>query len=447
MIYPEFPKEGDVIGVCAPSAGVGGKLDSFEASIEVLNDAGFEVWETDSVRSEDTPSAIAAIRGDEFNTLFADPDVAMAFCAAGGDYAIEMLPYIDQDLLRENPKWFAGYSDPTSIEMLMTTKLDIATIYGVNAGAWDWRPLHEFQENALAVICGEFPVQHSFDMYSGSGFNEETGCYEMDTPVEWTLLRGNGGLPPEDWGFEPDDSEDTEDGFSDYDEQDDPEFNESEGSGLDEAEEFGLGDSEESGNDGFEESGFDESEYPEDAEDGSPEFDESEYPEDVEDSSTEFDESEYEYWDYVPPELHEEYELDVTGRLIGGCIDVIYEIIGTDYEDLTGFAERYKDDGLIWFFDNFALNPMDLMYATTKMKLMGLFDNAHAVIFGRTLFHGDATDVDYLEQLERVFGDMDVPVIWNADIGHTKPSLTIINGAIGHLQYSDGYAELTMELA
>ena len=338
MIYPKFPAKGDVIGICAPSAGVGGKADEFDLSIETLHDEGYKIWETESVRSEDYPSAPAYIRGNEFNLLFADSDVSMVMSASGGDYNVEMLPYIDTDIVRENPKWFAGYSDPTSIGMLLTTVLDIASIYGVNAGAWDWRPLHEFQKNALSVIRGELPKQSSYESWASHGYNEETGGYEMDAPVEWTLL-------------EP-----------------------------------------------------------------------------------------------VDGELVPSQQLDVSGRLIGGCIDVFDWIIGTPYEDLQGFCERYKEDGFIWFFDNFELNPMNLMYAMIKMRHMGLFDDAKAVIFGRTCFPGEATDEDYLTQLERVFGELDVPVIWGADIGHTKPSFTIINGAMGHLTYEDGRASLTMEL-
>jgi len=37
-------------------------------------------------------------------------------------------------------------------------------------------------------------------------------------------------------------------------------------------------------------------------------------------------------------------------------------------------------------------------------------------------------------------------VIWNADIGHTKPSFTLINGGMGHLSFDDGNAVLEMEL-
>ncbi len=342
MIYPEFPKEGSVIGICAPSSGIGCKEEFFDMSLEVLLDEGFEVYETESVRNEECPSASPRIRGEEFNSLFEDDDVAMVMSASGGDYNMEMLPYIDEDIVRSHPKWFAGYSDPTAIEMYFTTVLDIATIYGVNAGAWDWRPLHEYQYNALSVLSGDLPLQHSYELYCSAGFNKETETFEMDAPVEWILLRGS----------------------SDPDVYD----------------------------------------------------------------------------------LHEEWSLDVSGRLIGGCIDVIDCAFGTPYEDLKGFTERYHNDGFIWFFDNFAFDPLKLMYSMERMKQMGLFDEARAVVFGRTCFPGEATDIDYLEQLEHVFGNMDIPVIWNADIGHTKPSFTLINGGMGHLSFDDGNAVLEMEL-
>lgn len=338
MIYPTFPKYKDTIGICAPSAGIGGKLGSFDLSIDTLKSRGFDIYETESVRSDGYPSAPADKRGKEFNSLFADKKVAMVMSATGGDYNVEMLPYIDQDLVAAHPKWFAGYSDPTFIEILLTSKLDIATIYGVNAGAWDWRPLHEFQENSLKIISGDIVQQHSFAYYSYAGFDDESGQYALDTPVEWML--------------------------------------------------------------------------------------------------------------FVPfeGELLESFAIGVTGRLIGGCIDVIDCMIGTPYEDLTGFSERYKDDGLIWFFDPFAMGPMQLMYSMNRMKQMGLFEHAKAVIFGRVCFPGEANDTDYLDQLDRVFADTDVPVIWGADIGHTKPSMTLINGAIGRLELQNGRATLSMEL-
>ena len=183
MVYPEFLYENDYIGICAPSAGVGGKSDSFDLSLDVLHEIGLNTYETASVRNDSCPSAPADIRGDEFNSLFSDSDIRMVMSASGGDYNIEMLPYIDQELVRSHPKWFSGYSDPTCIEMLLTTRLDIATVYGVNAGAWDWRPLHRFQVNALEILTGNIVPQYSYDCWASGGFNEETGEYDMDALV------------------------------------------------------------------------------------------------------------------------------------------------------------------------------------------------------------------------------------------------------------------------
>ena len=373
MIYPIFPKSGDTIGICAPSAGVGVKLDSFNLSIETLRERGFEIIETASVRNEDYPSAPAEVRGAEFNSLFDSESVQMVLCASGGDYCMEMLPFIDQELVRKNPKWFCGYSDPTSIEMLLTTKLDIATIYGSNAGSWDWRPLHEFQETSLSVLSGYIPVQHSYEFYSSKGFDNESMTYEMDAPVDWKLYVAE--------------CENLTNNYS----------------------EAGTG----------------------------------EGP--LHCSSHNYN-SHHCGSHHFSSRLVTADTLNVSGRLIGGCIDVLDWIIGTPYEDLEGFCRRYAEDGFIWYFDNFELSPLLLQYALRKMQLKGLFENAKAVIIGRTLIPGDASDDDYLAQLERVFVDINVPLIWNADIGHTKPSLTIINGALGHLTYNCGDASLSMEL-
>ena len=74
MIYPEFPHEGSYVGICAPSAGVGCKLDYFDMSLDILEQTGLIPCETENVRSEDCPSAPAEVRGNEFNELFEDED-------------------------------------------------------------------------------------------------------------------------------------------------------------------------------------------------------------------------------------------------------------------------------------------------------------------------------------------------------------------------------------
>ena len=101
MFYPKFIKKNDCIGICAPSKGVGSKLEAFNTSIKRLNES-FCVKETDSVRVNNVRSNTALIRGNEFNSLFMDDSVDMVMCASGGDFLCEMLDYLDFDKILIN---------------------------------------------------------------------------------------------------------------------------------------------------------------------------------------------------------------------------------------------------------------------------------------------------------------------------------------------------------
>ena len=186
MIYPKFPEKGSSLGICAPSAGVGHKIKLFDKSLAALKSAGFDIIETASVRNDNIRSADAKTRGKEFNFLVNNPDVEMIVSAAGGDYNIEMLPYLDMETLANYPKWIAGASDPTNIMYYVTTKLDIATMYGFNAGSFDWDTLHEFQNNSFELMRGNTIKQYSFDKYdSNTDFSISDIILEGD--VNWQL--------------------------------------------------------------------------------------------------------------------------------------------------------------------------------------------------------------------------------------------------------------------
>ena len=71
MFYPKFIKSNDCIGICAPSKGVGSKLNAFDVSIKRLEES-FCVKETSSVRVNNVRSNTAMKRAEEFNSLFKD---------------------------------------------------------------------------------------------------------------------------------------------------------------------------------------------------------------------------------------------------------------------------------------------------------------------------------------------------------------------------------------
>ncbi len=183
MIYPEFLKENDLIGICAPSKGVGHKLDELEESNEVLRQNGYRIKETKSVRKNNDRSASAKQRAREMEELICDPEVKAVLCAAGGDYMLEMMPYVDFDRIKENPKWIIGMSDPTNILYTVTTKLDIATLYGFNGAGFRLKTDRQ-QNTFFNYLKGKTVKQNSYKRYIT--FLNEISEIRKYEPVCWT---------------------------------------------------------------------------------------------------------------------------------------------------------------------------------------------------------------------------------------------------------------------
>ena len=182
MIYPEFLKENDLIGICAPSKGVGHKLDELEESLEVIRQNGYRIRETESVRKNSDRSASAKKRARELEELVVDPEVSAVLCAAGGDYMLEMMPYVDFEKIRENPKWIIGMSDPTNILYTVTTKLDIATLYGFNGAGFTLKA-GRAQNTFFRYLKGSTVKQNSYGRYL-SFLNEINGIRHFEK-VRW----------------------------------------------------------------------------------------------------------------------------------------------------------------------------------------------------------------------------------------------------------------------
>jgi muramoyltetrapeptide carboxypeptidase len=54
-------------------------------------------------------------RAEDVNQFFADPEVAMLLPIRGGWGSSRTLPYLDYDLIRQNPKILVGFSDITAL--------------------------------------------------------------------------------------------------------------------------------------------------------------------------------------------------------------------------------------------------------------------------------------------------------------------------------------------
>ena len=319
MIYPAFLKKGDLIGITAPSAGVGAE-EGFDLSLSHIKAKGWRIRETENLRTTGPVSGPAVQRAAQLNALLRDGEVNMVWCAQGGDFLVDMLPFVDFEAAAAHPKWVQGYSDPTSLLYALTTTRDIATIYSFNAGGFDGEILSPAMEYSLSLLEGAVPPQHSFERYARWGEEE-------DHPVFWETPHG---------------------------------------------------------------------------------------------------------------------PVKVTGRLIGGCMDCLLDILGTPFDGTRSFIERYKAEGILWYFDVFALKAEQVYNALWHMKTCGWFEGAVGAVFGRICFPHSELGLTYRDMITAALPEL--PLVLEADVGHVSPRMTVINGALATLTAERGRGTLSMEL-
>lgn len=136
MIKPNHLKPGDKVAIVSLSSGTLGEpwaLHRYDIAKERLErDFGLTVVPMPNalkgrVYLDEHPEARAA----DLMEAFRDPEIKAVFSAIGGDDTIRLLPYIDFDVLRNNPKIFTGFSDTTTNHMMLH-KAGIVSYYGAS---------------------------------------------------------------------------------------------------------------------------------------------------------------------------------------------------------------------------------------------------------------------------------------------------------------------------
>lgn len=336
MKYPSFIHKGSHIGVPAPSAGCKDDLkkNRFENAKKKLEELGYSLTLSKNLfHNEKGRSASKEERGKEFNEMIQNKNIDMILCATGGDFLLEMLPYVDFELLKENPKYVAGFSDPTGLLFPITTKYDIATIYGMNFSPLGAEPYSKSHMDFLNMMEGKVLEVESYDYYENEYREQVTGLegYHLTEKVEWKSLDGK--------------------------------------------------------------------------------------------------------------------EVDIKGRILGGCFDIISDLMGTKYDGMKEFNERYQKDGIIWFFDNCEISMEETIRILWKMKEMNYFQYAKGIIFGRFGVNSTTYDYDVKSCLkDSVLNELGIPIIYDADISHKAQCMPIINGSMAHVTCKEGKGKIKFSL-
>ena len=79
-------------------------------------------------------------RAADLMEAFADPHIDGIICTRGGWGSAELLPHLDADVVRANPKAFVGYSDHTSLHVWLARECGLVSFYGPMAGSDFGRP-------------------------------------------------------------------------------------------------------------------------------------------------------------------------------------------------------------------------------------------------------------------------------------------------------------------
>ena len=316
MIKPKMLKKGDKIAIVSLSwGGLGDKnlIHKYYIAKERLeNDFSLEVVTMpNALKGTEYIYNHPDKRAKDLMDAFKDDSIKGIFCAIGGDDTIRLLPYIDYEIIKNNPKIFMGYSD-TTVNHFMMNKAGLVSFYGpsIMAEFGEYVKMFDYTKEAVNNIL----------------FNDCKN-YEIKSSEVWS---------------------------SDYLEWDEKNINTSK---------------------------------------------------------------------KLIKELHG-YEIlqgngVITGKLLGGCIDVFPMIVGTE---IWPAKEEWKDKILLIETSDDRPNPIYITYYLRNLGALGIFDEIKGIIVGKP--QAEQYYYEYKEVYKKVLKEFNkemLPVLYNVNIGHSEP--------------------------
>lgn len=336
MRYPGFLQEHGTIGFVAPSFGcnIEPYHTAFQNALKTFEERGYGLdigpncFEGKGIGISNTPEECAG----ELMEYYASRKNDILLSCGGGELMCEVLPYMDfEELAKQKPKWFMGYSDNTNFTFLSTTFMDTAAIYGPCAPAFGMEPWHESLMDAWKLLRGEKNVVTGYRLWEKEGKKDEEHPLLPYNVTEPSVIRC---FPKEDAVF--------------------------------------------------------------------------------------------------------------SGRLIGGCMDCLVNLLGTRFDKVKDFNEKYKEDGIIWFLESCELNIMSIRRAIWQMKEAGWFSHVKGFLIGRPLCFGEEMfGIDQYRAVTDLLQEYQVPIIMDMDIGHLAPMMPIISGSTAEVVVKENKLQIT----
>lgn len=137
-LLPVALRPGDTVALVSPSSATDERIN-LQLSREVMEALGLKVKTGEHYAARRGHLAGSdAQRASDLNAAFADPEVRAVVAVRGGAGAARLLPLLDYDVIRANPKALLGYSDITALHCAIQAKTGLVSFHGPNGtGSWN----------------------------------------------------------------------------------------------------------------------------------------------------------------------------------------------------------------------------------------------------------------------------------------------------------------------
>lgn len=191
MIKPERLKKGDKVAIVSLSDGMIGEkefLHKYELGKKRLEEKfGLEV-----VSMPNTLKGVNYLyehpekRAEDMMNAFKDKSIKAVISAIGGEDTIRLLPYIDYNIIKNNPKIFMGFSDTTANHFMMY-KAGVVSYYGpaLMSDFAEYVDMYDYTENTIRDLlfeakqnyeirkCDYWTNEHNIEWWNGKNINKQ----------------------------------------------------------------------------------------------------------------------------------------------------------------------------------------------------------------------------------------------------------------------------------
>lgn len=326
MIIPKKLQKGDTVAIVSLSSGMGGEKEFFhryELGKERLEkEFGLNVVTMpNALKGCDYLDKHPEKRAQDLMDAFENKDVKGIFTMIGGDDSIRLIPYINYEIIKSNPKIFIGYSD-TTVTNLILYKAGLISYYGPAI-------LSEIAENGK---MHDYTKKHLEDtLFNNKDIIIQSSPKWTNDRIDWT-----------------DDSKDKE---------------------------FRKMQNEEHGYEVLQGSGI------------------------------------------------------VEGQLLGGCLDVMNMVIGTD---IWPNVDEWNNKILFIETSEMKPSPDNVIYFLRHLVALGIMNRIKGIIIGKPKgeTYYDEYKKAFLKVINEEAGLKELPIMYNINFGHSAPMCTLPYGLL-----------------